>query len=82
LTFQGGNSIDARENGANVSDYYFMNGNILEGFQEQIGDMREGARSVGREGEIRFAVNGFAIAKEMGGSRSNPTAFRDPRKSS
>lgn len=25
--FQGGNSIDARENAAKVSDYYFMNGN-------------------------------------------------------
>lgn len=25
--FQGGNSIDARENAATVSDYYFMNGN-------------------------------------------------------
>ncbi|KAE9362609.1 bacterial luciferase-like protein [Stipitochalara longipes BDJ] len=64
LIFQGGNSIDARENGANVSDYYFMNGNTLEGFQEQIADVRERARKVGREHEIRFAVNGFAIVKE------------------
>ncbi|PSS12278.1 hypothetical protein M430DRAFT_144408 [Amorphotheca resinae ATCC 22711] len=64
LIFQGGNSIDARENGAHVSDYYFMNGNTLEGFQEQIADVRERARKLGREHEIRFAVNGFAIVRE------------------
>jgi dimethyl sulfone monooxygenase SfnG len=63
LIFQGGTSLDARENGAAVSDYYFMNGNTLEGFQEQIADVRERARKVGREGQIKFAVNGFAIVK-------------------
>jgi alkanesulfonate monooxygenase SsuD/methylene tetrahydromethanopterin reductase-like flavin-dependent oxidoreductase (luciferase family) len=41
-----------------------MNGNTLEGFQEQIADVRERARKVGREHEIHFAVNGFAIVKE------------------
>ncbi|KAF7511160.1 hypothetical protein GJ744_005057 [Endocarpon pusillum] len=30
--FQGGNSGDARDNAATVSDWYFMNGNNLEGF--------------------------------------------------
>lgn len=40
-----------------------MNGNTLEAFQEQIADVRERARKVGREHEIRFAVNGFAIVK-------------------
>ena len=64
LIFQGGNSIDARDNGANVSDYYFMNGNNLEGFLEQIADVKERARKVGREDKVRFAVNGFAIVKE------------------
>lgn len=64
LIFQGGNSIDARENGASVSDYYFMNGNTLEGFQEQIADVKERARKLGREDQIHFAVNGFAIVKE------------------
>ncbi|KAJ8070591.1 hypothetical protein OCU04_000964 [Sclerotinia nivalis] len=64
LIFQGGNSIDARENGAHVSDYYFMNGNTLEGFQEQIADVKERARKLGREDKIHFAVNGFAIVKE------------------
>ncbi|KAE8445444.1 hypothetical protein EG329_013457 [Mollisiaceae sp. DMI_Dod_QoI] len=64
LIFQGGNSLDARDNGAHVSDYYFMNGNTLEGFQEQIADVRERARTVGREHEIKFAVNGFVIVRE------------------
>ncbi|CAG8955116.1 hypothetical protein HYFRA_00007131 [Hymenoscyphus fraxineus] len=64
LVFQGGNSIDARENGANASDYYFMNGNTLEGFQEQIADVRARAKKVGREDDIKFAVNGFCIVKE------------------
>lgn len=64
LIFQGGNSIDARDNGAHVSDYYFMNGNTLEGFQEQIADVKERARKLGREEEIHFAVNGFAIVKD------------------
>ncbi|PQE19765.1 methanesulfonate monooxygenase protein [Rutstroemia sp. NJR-2017a WRK4] len=64
LIFQGGNSIDARDNGAQVSDYYFMNGNTLEGFQEQIADVKERARKFGREDQIRFAVNGFAIVRD------------------
>jgi alkanesulfonate monooxygenase SsuD/methylene tetrahydromethanopterin reductase-like flavin-dependent oxidoreductase (luciferase family) len=64
LIFQGGNSIDARDNGGHVSDFYFMNGNTLEGFQEQIADVKERARRIGRENKIRFAVNGFVIVKE------------------
>ena len=64
LIFQGGNSIDARDNGAHVSDYYFMNGNTLEGFQEQIADVKERAAKLGRGDQIKFAVNGFAIVKD------------------
>ncbi|KAL3419900.1 luciferase family protein [Phlyctema vagabunda] len=64
LIFQGGNSIDARENGASVSDYYFMNGNTLEGFQEQITDVTARAAKLGRETDIHFAVNGFVIVKD------------------
>lgn len=62
--FQGGNSVDARENAAAGSDYYFMNGNTLEGFQEQIADVKERAKQHGREGQVKFAVNGFIIARE------------------
>ena len=62
--FQGGNSDDARENAANVSDYYFMNGNTLEGFQTQIRDVKERAKKAGREGQVRFALNGFVICRD------------------
>ena len=62
--FQGGNSIDARENAATVSDYYFMNGNTLEGFQTQINDVKERAKAYGRLEEVKFAVNGFVIVRE------------------
>jgi len=41
-----------------------MNGNTLEGFQDQIADVRRRAKAVGREKEIHFAVNGFAIVKD------------------
>lgn len=62
--FQGGNSIDARENAATVSDYYFMNGNTLEGFQTQIADVRDRAKREGRLDQVKFALNGFVIARQ------------------
>ncbi|EOA88030.1 uncharacterized protein SETTUDRAFT_108002 [Exserohilum turcica Et28A] len=62
--FQGGNSDDARRNGAEVSDWYFMNGNDLDGFREQIEDVKDRARKVGREDKVRFAVNGFVIIRD------------------
>ena len=62
--FQGGNSLDARENAANVSDYYFMNGNTLENFQSQIKDVKERSKNAGREGQVKFAVNAFVIVRE------------------
>lgn len=45
--FQGGNSDDAKDNGGAVCDWYFMNGNTLEGFQGQIADVRAKARRCG-----------------------------------
>ncbi|TKA58755.1 hypothetical protein B0A55_12635 [Friedmanniomyces simplex] len=62
--FQGGNSDDAKENAATVSDYYFMNGNTLEGFQSQISDVRARAKKHGREGQVKFALNGFVICRD------------------
>ena len=62
--FQGGNSNDARDNAATVSDVYFMNGNTLEGFITQIEDVKRRARETGREDRVRFAANGFCIARE------------------
>jgi alkanesulfonate monooxygenase len=62
--FQGGNSDDARENGGHVSDWYFMNGNDIDGFREQIDDVRARAKKYGREGQVKFAVNGFVIVRD------------------
>lgn len=47
-----------------MSDYYFMNGNTLEGFQEQIKDVRERAEREGRLDQVRFALNAFVIARD------------------
>lgn len=41
-----------------------MNGNDLDGFREQIADVKERARKVGREDQVRFAVNGFVIIRD------------------
>ena len=60
--FQGGNSEAAREMAARVSDYYFMNGNTIEGFKEQIEDVEARAEKYGRE--VKFAANGFAIIRD------------------
>ena len=62
--FQGGNSDDAKDNGGAVSDFYFMNGNTLEGFQQQIADVKERAKKYGREGQVKFALNAFVICRE------------------
>jgi alkanesulfonate monooxygenase len=62
--FQGGNSVDAMENAAIASNYYFMNGNTLEGFQSQIKDVRQRAEREGRLNDVKFALNGFVIARE------------------
>ncbi|TLS37109.1 dimethylsulfone monooxygenase SfnG [Pseudalkalibacillus caeni] len=59
--FQGGNSEAARQMAARVSDYYFMNGNTLEGFKQQIKDVKQRAEAEGRD--VKFAVNGFAIVR-------------------
>ncbi|WP_170006192.1 dimethylsulfone monooxygenase SfnG [Bacillus fonticola] len=60
--FQGGNSAAAKQMAARVSDYYFMNGNTLEGFKKQIDEVRELAAKEGRK--VKFAVNGFAIIRD------------------
>lgn len=41
-----------------------MNGNDLEGFRSQIADVKERAKKAGREGKVRFAVNGFVIIRD------------------
>jgi FMNH2-dependent dimethyl sulfone monooxygenase len=60
--FQGGNSKAARAMAARYSDWYFMNGNTVEGVREQIDEITELAREYDRR--PRFALNGFAIVRD------------------
>jgi FMNH2-dependent dimethyl sulfone monooxygenase len=60
--FQGGNSTAARRNGGLYSDWYFSNGKDFDGLTEQVVEVRDHARSVGRE--VRVGLNGFIIARD------------------
>jgi dimethylsulfone monooxygenase len=60
--FQGGNSTDARGMAGRVSDWYFANGNTLEGVAEQIRDVSEVAQVHNRT--VKFGVNGFLVARD------------------
>ena len=64
--FQGGNSTAARQMAARVSDWYFMNGNSLEGVQAQIDEVSGYARAAGRKPgrDIRFGLNAFIVARD------------------
>ncbi len=56
--FQGGSSRAARDMAARVSDWYFTNGNNVEGIRAQIEDLRAKARTV------KVGVNAFIIARD------------------
>lgn len=60
--FQGGNSKAARAMAARVSDWYFMNGNSIEGAKAQIDEVSTAAAKEGRQ--VRFGLNAFIIARE------------------
>jgi len=60
--FQGGNSTGAREMAGRVSDWYFMNGNSIEGVREQVEEVGGYAAENGRT--IRFGLNAFIVARE------------------
>lgn len=60
--FQGGNSAAARRMAAAVSDWYFMNGNTLDGHRAQIDEIRAAAAAQGRR--VKFGVNAFIIARD------------------
>lgn len=62
--FQGGNSGAAREMAGRLSDVYFMNGSPVEGVREQVADVRGRAALHGREGQVRFGLNGFAVVRD------------------
>jgi dimethylsulfone monooxygenase len=60
--FQGGNSKAARRMASRVSDWYFMNGNTVEGVREQIEEVSALARQEGRK--VKFGLNAFAIVRD------------------
>lgn len=60
--FQGGNSAAARAMSARQADWYFMNGDTVEGVKQQIAEVRKLAGSSGRT--LRFGVNAFIILRD------------------
>ncbi|MGC3989058.1 MAG: dimethyl sulfone monooxygenase SfnG [Chthoniobacteraceae bacterium] len=62
--FQGGNSKAARRMAGKYSDWYFLNGNSVEGAKKQIDEVKAIAREHGREGQVKFGLNAFVILRE------------------
>jgi len=60
--FQGGSSRAARDMAARVSDWYFTNGNTVEGIKAQVDDIRAKAAANGHS--VKVGVNAFVIARE------------------
>ncbi|XVX19395.1 dimethylsulfone monooxygenase SfnG [Actinomycetota bacterium] len=60
--FMGGNSTAARRMGGRLVDWYFMNGNTLEGVAEQVAEV--GALAAEHDRRVRFGLNGFAVVRD------------------
>ncbi|MCY6411601.1 dimethyl sulfone monooxygenase SfnG [Acinetobacter sp. VNH17] len=60
--FQGGSSRAARDMASRVSDWYFTNGNTVEGIKAQIDDIRAKAQS--NDHQVKIGVNAFIIARD------------------
>jgi FMNH2-dependent dimethyl sulfone monooxygenase len=60
--FQGGNSSAARQMASRVSDWYFMNGNTVDGFKAQIDEVKSLASANNRK--VKFGANAFVIVRE------------------
>lgn len=60
--FQGGSSRAARDMAARVSDWYFTNGNTVEGIKAQIDDIRAKAAENGHS--VKIGINAFIIARD------------------
>jgi FMNH2-dependent dimethyl sulfone monooxygenase len=61
--FQGGTSRGARDMAARVSDWYFCNGNSIEGIKTQVDDIRRKSAEAGRR-PPRIGMNAFIIARD------------------
>nr|WP_242402218.1 dimethyl sulfone monooxygenase SfnG [Methylophilus sp. OH31] len=60
--FQGGSSRAARDMAASVSDWYFTNGNTVEGIKAQVDDIR--AKAAANNHQVKIGVNAFVIARD------------------
>ncbi|KQW41873.1 MULTISPECIES: dimethylsulfone monooxygenase SfnG [Pseudomonas] len=60
--FQGGSSRAARDMAARVSDWYFTNGNTVEGVKAQINDLQ--AKAAASNHKVKVGVNAFVIARD------------------
>jgi FMNH2-dependent dimethyl sulfone monooxygenase len=60
--FQGGSSRAARDMASRVSDWYFTNGNTVEGIEKQVADIRAKAAANGHS--VKVGVNAFVIVRE------------------
>lgn len=60
--FQGGSSRAARDMASRVSDWYFTNGNSVEGIKAQVDDLRAKATANGHS--VKVGVNAFIIARD------------------
>lgn len=67
--FQGGNSVAAREFAARQTDWYFMNGDTIEGVAQQIAEVRRLSQPLGRS--PRFAINAFVILRDSEGEAAD-----------
>ncbi|MGY1487979.1 dimethylsulfone monooxygenase SfnG [Methylobacillus pratensis] len=60
--FQGGSSRAARDMASRVSDWYFTNGNTVEGIKAQIDDIK--AKAAANDHKVKIGVNAFIIARD------------------
>ena len=60
--FQGGSSRAARDMASRASDWYFTNGNTVEGIKVQVDDIRAKAAANGHS--VKVGVNAFIIARD------------------
>ena len=60
--FQGGSSRAARDMASRASDWYFTNGNTVEGIKAQVDDIREKAKA--NNHHVKIGVNAFIIARD------------------
>lgn len=60
--FQGGSSRAARDMASRAADWYFTNGNSVEGIKAQVDDLR--AKAAANRHQVKVGVNAFIIARD------------------